>query len=872
MKSDYTPSSSSASSSSSSSSQSSSSSTLPSTQIPGHSPHDASRLKSPTRKSPPPPKLNLDDCRPRIHPAVTNTTSNPSSNSGTAFVFTSSRTLRTLQSQPHSSIPSALSTPSASPSTPPLSPSAHTHKPRPSLTTSQLAKHSQGALDARCIVGPNMRAAGFVPLAHTLTPLSHSRHHSTSSIPPLGDSLPPTPGVPTPSEPPPFPPIMFVNPSVVATTPMWEYQRAMGWGGPGRQSMGLAIGQPDLSAPVTLASPFIPAPVASPRSNLPVSHSSSSNTVATLSSTTTSASGSFFSSTNSSWSSVPGLKSHAADLKAKDKVPVYPVASRLSATPVDGYPFPPTPPRSKSESPLSQSDSIRSSGYSSSSERESSIAVSPISSTESTASNYTIPTTSTSFPSSTTAPPPFQTHRRAHTAPVPLPRPKPTPVQPSTKYTPGVDTPTFATARKRTSRPTRSHELSLTELCDNSPRAWTTDPDCLGPLATPPSSVPSGSSSGSSISGSARASQERSRAASTATDVGSQRRGRERARNEEREWNRPKHRIPPVVADVQNPPVQEQGVIEIIAGEVALASQSWDPVKETKAIEGDQPKEKPKVKDRERQSSTSPHHSHGHGHKGYSSFLFPPTSSSPESSAPPHMLGDREKAHSSSKEVKSNSKERREQHRELRGKEREHHHREKDLGALVQAHRDRDREQARQSERERRDALELAKAKEIAIDSDVNEDADVDVVHGLDQEWNRLQRVGLFHDVISNNLLILFLCLFLPHFHRNASATDVVSCTVLGGRGAATLAATLSSAMQPVKLRLSWISEMHSHTPSRFYAFTNFLSPRISAQPLPNFYSGTCSHRWWAAPHICCKACYSYTPKNRFGSYSATPF
>ncbi|KAJ3474905.1 hypothetical protein NLI96_g12186 [Meripilus lineatus] len=587
-----------------------------------------------------------------------------------------------------------------------------------------------------------MRAAGFVPLAHTLTPMTHSRHQSASSIISIGDSVSPgTPSsIPTPSEPPPFPPLMFVNPSVVTTTPMWEYQRALGWGGPGRQTMGLTMNPSDTNVSATTGPSFVPPPTPSSRPN-PL-HTNSSSTVATLASTSTSGSGGFSSSSgSSSWSSVPSLRTRALE-KAGGNASEY----RYSTPPVDGYPFPHTPPRSQSDSPLSRDESARSSGYSS--ERESSITASPRSSAESTASNCTIPTPNTSLSTSTMTPPSFSAHiRRSSTAPIPQARPKPTPVQPSSKYKPEGDTPTFATARKRGTRSAaRTHELSLTELCDYSPSAWATNPDCLGPLNSSPSSGPSGNSSGSSSVGSGRVSQGRSRASSANIETGSQRRGRERGRNEDRDRIKPKHRGPPVVAEVQTSPAQQKETTEMATTEVRAPPETWDPVKEGNtsgesdklSVDGDKPRSKAKAKERERQSSSSSRHSHGHGgHKGYSSFSFPPTSS-PESKTAPHVLGEREKSHSSSKETKPNSKER----RELR--EKEHHHRGKELGALVQAHRDRDREQARQSEREHRDALEHAKEKAIAIDSEVNTEAEVDVVHDLDQDWDRLRmkRIG----------------------------------------------------------------------------------------------------------------------------------
>ena len=187
-------------------------------------------------KTPPPAFINLDDCKPIISTTATNTSSNSSAHGRTAFVFTSSRTLRALQDQDetsyhqrYSSSPSITSIPSSpSTSSTTSSPDALS-KARASLTLSQLIKHSEGAIDARSLLGPNMRAAGFVNLPNNhfartnlscpSSPASVS-HHSLVSLPTT---------FPTPRDPPDFPPIHFVNLSHYTTMSMWEHQNQPEW-------------------------------------------------------------------------------------------------------------------------------------------------------------------------------------------------------------------------------------------------------------------------------------------------------------------------------------------------------------------------------------------------------------------------------------------------------------------------------------------------------------------------------------------------------------------------------------------------------------------------------------------------------------------
>ena len=84
-------------------------------------------------------------------------------------------------------------------------------------------------MDTRATLGPNMRAAGFVHLSQAVSPLMHPHYMAGLISPDKPPSTPGSRGVPTPSDPPPFPPIMFVNPSAVSQVSMWEYQRNFDW-------------------------------------------------------------------------------------------------------------------------------------------------------------------------------------------------------------------------------------------------------------------------------------------------------------------------------------------------------------------------------------------------------------------------------------------------------------------------------------------------------------------------------------------------------------------------------------------------------------------------------------------------------------------
>ncbi|KAI0662983.1 hypothetical protein C8Q70DRAFT_931004 [Cubamyces menziesii] len=204
-------------------------------QLP-HSRKSSGSQLVPRRKSPPPTFINLDDCKPILSTTTANTSTNSSINGQTAFVFTSSRTLRALQRQEENGFQpltpgSSVASSPATPPTPSSSSSSSGPRHRAQLTLSQLTRHSEGAIDARSLIGPKMRAAGFVNLPHTLGHRSGQGSidapFPTSSLFPVSAQFPPTP-----SDPPKFPPIVFLNPTMVATLPMWEYQLDPQWSFP----------------------------------------------------------------------------------------------------------------------------------------------------------------------------------------------------------------------------------------------------------------------------------------------------------------------------------------------------------------------------------------------------------------------------------------------------------------------------------------------------------------------------------------------------------------------------------------------------------------------------------------------------------------
>ncbi|KAK7696617.1 hypothetical protein QCA50_001275 [Cerrena zonata] len=631
-------------------------------------------------KSPPPPKLKLDEFKPILSATATNASSSSSSNNGSAFVFTSSRTSRSGFSSP------------ASPPSSPLSDPRYTSKQRPVLTASQLSRHSLGALDARCIVGPNMRAAGFVPLAHNLTPQGHHHSQSLPSLPSDGGGTPSpstlvNSGIPTPSEPPPFPPIMFIDPSQITAMTAWGYQHQLEW------AVTSTKRGPETSPFKACA--FGPA-VASSDAGPSMLHSQSYASASSTSSMSASSSTSILSPipTVSSLSSVPstnasqvfghehsGPKSIVTVMKARQ--------ARSPAPPVDGYPFPHTPPRSTdSKSPSNSSTSTGVSAYT-------------------TATEHNIASTSLKCP-----PPP------ALAAPVALglspsssalpSRPLPTSLQKEDKKPPSFRQSTQPLQRTRRNRSrSRSADLSLTELCESSSRgAWVTDPLMFGPFERTPRRDGSSSNSVSGSSSSGKASRGRSRTSSVIATSD---------RPVARERRSPKALIdlPSELADLSlaMESVKEESLEKdtpnVLPQDQAEKDREWARFKEAE-------RKRRKGKERRRNKTDSDSDGKGDAGKGklrssgdkqskarvhaqsFSSFSFPPGPSKPIA---PHILGEHNDALPKAEPRErtrrsSNSRERRERERE--------HRRGRDLGALVQAHRLHDREQAKQSERENR--------------------------------------------------------------------------------------------------------------------------------------------------------------------------
>ncbi|KAI0092584.1 hypothetical protein BDY19DRAFT_493191 [Irpex rosettiformis] len=184
------------------------------------------------RRSPPPPRLNLEGCKPILATATTttNTPNNAASRPSTAFVFASSLTLRNFHNyqsptwnpallpaeDTNVSSKGANSVPSTGTVT---CESMQKHGwEKPKLSPAQLARHSSGALDARCTVSSDMRAAGFVPLTRS------------SSSAPSALSTPAMTPLPTPEHPPHFPPMVFINPAQMTNVSMWDYQRRLAYG------------------------------------------------------------------------------------------------------------------------------------------------------------------------------------------------------------------------------------------------------------------------------------------------------------------------------------------------------------------------------------------------------------------------------------------------------------------------------------------------------------------------------------------------------------------------------------------------------------------------------------------------------------------
>ncbi|KAI0773835.1 hypothetical protein C8Q74DRAFT_1368383 [Fomes fomentarius] len=437
-------------------------------------------------KTRPPAFIKLDGCKPILSTTSTNTSTNSSAHGTTAFVFTSSRTLRALRDQSEDALQrlSPASSIASSHPSPPTSPtseySSHSPKGRASLTLSQVVKHSQGAIDARFLLGPKMRAAGFVNLPNTLG--SRSDFAFSSSTPSSPTILPSvsTHFPPTPSDPPTFPPMVFVNPSAVTTTPMWEYQRDMQWSLCSRlqdfRSRSLTTSTRPDNPHSTGPSEFTPGPpysaVLAPSSSLPLlqhprgptlpgpSESSSSDPSGIISS------GSSYTSVSSSStsSSLPSVEEKDADVQDRSRSDKGKARAR-EVEPAE-YPFPAT--CDSRRSPASRRGS-----------RASSATASP------TIVGAVPPTTCPNAlwlnSSSTTA------ALRQDVEPGEAPSPRRSRrssdekrARVRAKGKPAHEpTPTFATAK----RLGNSRMYSLTELCDASPFVWMTKSDIFAPPA-----------------------------------------------------------------------------------------------------------------------------------------------------------------------------------------------------------------------------------------------------------------------------------------------------------------------------------------------------------------------------------------------------
>ncbi|KAI0079705.1 hypothetical protein K474DRAFT_557244 [Panus rudis PR-1116 ss-1] len=714
------------------------------------------------QRCPPPPRLNLDGCKP-----VANTSADSSLRPAAAFVFTSSRI-------PRSNPPSTTVTPLTAPHSPASvsassSSSAFHATPRPALSPSQLARHSLGALDARCVVGPSMRAAGFVPLSHNLTPFTHHRTQSSTASLASPDKTPATPsstagsaGIPTPSEPPPFPPIMFVNPT---TTSMWEYQRSMGWGvASSKDRIGLGItAQATSASSSTLAHPSQNVLPASQQPIVPsLDPSSSSSTVLSSSSGSLSHANSFSAapSASTSMTSIPSSQS-VPSIRSSPENPQIKLASERAAkalcSGVDGYPFPHTPPRSRAHSNKTSDSSGSSTGISAyttateghaSSTSTASPSVQPFSDLASDAHTTTSRTPGPAAPS----------QLRISDDPPSSPKVRPSPVALQNVST---KPPSFsqaarlsreglarADARQRPGAlptpPLPSPALSLTELCGSSPRAWLSDADVIGPMPTSSSRPVSPGSGSVSSSSSGRMSSRRS----SRSSVGKSKRG-EREKQEGDIVRETVISMEPLKEENtgEGSPTKHHGMSE--------KDREWERFKELDRKRRKDRKRKEEISTQEQDSAKpqskehpSPTRTRGHAMAhaiAYSSFSVPPGPSAVTANSRHHK--DREGGHSDRREhgkSGSTSKERRERERE--------HHREKDLDALVQAHRLHDREQARQSEREHR-GRDPGREKEAKVDI-----ADLDP-----SEWYKV-------------------CATIPSMHHRSNALSAASLAEDKGR------------------------------------------------------------------------------------------
>ncbi|CDO74104.1 hypothetical protein BN946_scf185043.g154 [Trametes cinnabarina] len=437
-----------------------------------------------SQKSQPPSFINLDDCKPILHSTFTNTSTSTSSHGTKAFVFTSSRTLRALQKQEDYGYHQLSPGPSvaSSPATPPTPSSTSSNgRHRAQLTLSQLAKHSEGAVDARALIAPKMREAGFVNIPHTMSSCSDlgmpgTPASSSSSSFPVSALF-----HPTPSNPPNFPPILFVNRTAITTLWMWEYQNDLSSAGRGTHTT-VHCPPPATSSNEPTPSPadpgssafFPPAAAHHPRRvGIPASSSSSSSDSSGL----LSSSGS--SSTLVSSDSSPSTGLSSVEETDEDEARVKGNNGKIKVVELEPaeYPFPPI---------YNHSTSTRSRGSRGSrGSRASSATASPttiiyagppVSSAIDPPSPLSIDSSSPSYLRQDS-----RDVRKAKKTPSPRDHRSSGEVARNAKPKDNIEvTPTFATAPRR---PDYQRQYSLTELCDSSPYVWLTKSDVFAPPA-----------------------------------------------------------------------------------------------------------------------------------------------------------------------------------------------------------------------------------------------------------------------------------------------------------------------------------------------------------------------------------------------------
>ncbi|KAH9853840.1 hypothetical protein C2E23DRAFT_97293 [Lenzites betulinus] len=416
---------------------------MPSSQAPQEYQTSGSRFM-PRRKTPPPTFINLDDCKPILSTTTTNTSTNSSKNGTTAFVFTSSRTLRALQDeedrQKSPGLP-AVPTP-GTPPTPSSAASSYSARSRAQLTLSQLTKHSEGAIDARSLIGPKMRAAGFVDLPHTLGPRPDH-------------SVPRAPSSPSPT---------------FSSRALWHSPSSLRGPTAPKQTGSETASNEDTPGPVQtefnsfflpVSAALAPAPSRPPCQVVASQSSQSSGTdssglhVSSSSSSTLVSSGS---SASTGLTSVEETDEDSREVRDKGK-------GKVRETELSEYPFPPS---------FEYSPSVKSARSHGS--RASSVTASPtVYAGHTRTSSACIPTVQLPplQPQDPHAPKPLSPSRDQRTLNDSRQRLR------AKEKSIAQPTPSFASAK----RPQTQHQLSLTELCDASPFVWLTKSDMFVPPA-----------------------------------------------------------------------------------------------------------------------------------------------------------------------------------------------------------------------------------------------------------------------------------------------------------------------------------------------------------------------------------------------------